>query len=136
MPPKKGTKQIEEDFSDVPTLPPLNSLIFTLVMDFRNKERKAQVLEKIKEEWKARVKVVTRDDIVDYGRKKLIIEEDEDVHNTKKVAQAAADKLFEQFVTARREKKERLQKLKEEAKAQATEENPDPQPNVNPNEID
>ena len=56
--------------------------------------------------------------------------------NIKKVAQAAAEKIFEQFVHARREKKEKIDKLKEEAKATATPENPDPQPNINPNEID
>lgn len=136
MPPKKGAKPLEEDFSDVPTLPELNSLIFTMLLEFKNKDRKTEVYSKIKEEWKDKVKVITRDEIIDYGKRKQTIVEDEDIKDPKKVAKAASEKLFEQFVTARREKKDRLEKLKEEAKAQATEENPDPQPNTNPNEID
>lgn len=135
-PPKKGAKSLEEDFTDVPTLPQLNSLIFTLITDFKDRERKAQVSAKIKDEWKNKVRTITREDIIDYGRRKLTIAEDEDVKNIKKVAQAAAEKIFEQFVHARREKKEKIDKLKEEAKAQATPENPDPQPVINPNEID
>ena len=135
-PPKKGAKSLEEDFSDVPTLPPLNSLIFTLALDFKDKERRSQVSTKIKEEWKNKVRTITREEIIDYGKRKLTIAEDEDVKNIKKVAQAAAEKIFEQFVHARREKKEKIDKLKEEAKATATPENPDPQPNINPNEID
>ena len=135
-PPKKGAKSIEEDFSDVPSLPQLNSLIFGLALDFKDKERRAQVSAKIKDEWKAKVRTISREDIIDYGRRKLTIAEDVDVNNVKKVAQAAAEKIFEQFVHARREKKEKMDKLKEEVKAQATPDNPDPQPNVNPNEID
>jgi hypothetical protein len=136
MPPKKNVKAIEEDFSDVPTLPELNALIFTMILDFKNKDRKQEVFNKIKDTWKDKVKVITREDIIDYGRRKLTIAEDEDVNNIQKVAKAASEKLFEQFVQARREKKEKLDKLKEEAKAQATEENPDPKPNVDPNAID
>ena len=119
-PPKKGDKSLEEDFSDVPTLPPLNSLIFTLALDFKDKERRSQVSTKIKEEWKNKVRTITREEIIDYGKRKLTIAEDEDVKNIKKVAQAAAEKIFEQFVHARREKKEKIDKLKEEAKATAT----------------
>lgn len=133
-PPKKGAKAIEEDFSDVPTLPALNTLLFSLVLEFKNKERKQTVLNKIKEHWN--VKVITREDIIDYGRKKLTIQEDEDLKDVDKVAKAASEKLFEQFVTARREKRDRIAKLTEEAKAQATEENPDPKPQLDPNAID
>ena len=133
---KKGAKAIEEDFSDVSTLPELNSLIFTMLLEFKNKERKQQVYDKIKEQWADKVKVITRDEIIDYGKKKLTISEDEDVKDVKKVAKAASEKLFEQFVTARREKKERIAQLTEDAKANATDENPDPQPDIDPNEID
>ena len=133
---KKGAKAIEEDFSDVPTLPELNSLIFTMLLEFKNNERKQQVYSKIKEHWASKVKVITKDDIIDYGKKKLTIAEDEDVNDVNKVAKAASEKLFEQFVTARREKRDRIAQLTEEAKANATEENPDPQPEIDPNEID
>lgn len=136
MPAKKGAKAIEEDFSDVPTLPELNTLLFTFLLEFRNKERKTQVLNRIKEEFKSKVRVITREDIIDYGKKKLTIVEDEDVKDVNKVAKAASEKIFEQFVQARREKRDRINQLKEEAKVHATEENPDPQPNINPNEID
>lgn len=37
MPPKKGAKPVEEDFSDIDSLPELNSFIFGLVFDFKNK---------------------------------------------------------------------------------------------------
>jgi len=136
MPPKKGGKALEEDFSDVPTLPELNSLIFTMLMEFNDKDRKTQVVNMIKEEWKEKVRVITRDDIIDYGKKKLTIESDEDAKNPDKVAKAASQKLFEQFVTARREKRDRINQLTEEAKGQATEENPEPVPDIDPNMID
>lgn len=135
-PPKKPGKAIEEDFSDVPTLPELNSLIFSMILEFKNKDRKAEVLTKLKDTWKDKVKVITRDDIIDYGRKKLTIEDDEDIKNVTKMAKAASEKLFEQFVQARREKKERHDKLYEEAKTKVTEDNPDPKPNIDPNAID
>jgi hypothetical protein len=38
MPPKKAPKAIEEDFSDVAELPDLNSLTFSLALDFKNRE--------------------------------------------------------------------------------------------------
>ena len=136
MPPKKGAKAIEEDFSDVPTLPELNSLIFTMILEFKNKDRRQEVSDKIKDTWKEKVKVVTREDIIEYGKKKLTIEEDEDVNDISKVAKSASEKLYEQFVQARREKKERIEKLFEDAKAQATDDNPDPQPVIDTNEID
>lgn len=136
MPAKKPGKALEEDFSDVPTLPELNSLIFSMLLQFRDKERKQQVLTKIKEEWKDKVRVITRDDIIDYGKKKLTIESDEDAKDPERLGKSAAQKLFEQFVTARREKKDRINQAIEEAKAQATEENPDPKPDIDANKID
>lgn len=44
--------------------------------------------------------------------------------------------MFQQMVLARRAKKEKWERLTEEAKAAATEENPDPQPEINLNQID
>lgn len=107
-----------------------------MLLEFRNKERKNQVYNRIKEEWKNKVKVITRDDIIEYGKKKLTIVEDEDAKDVNKVAKAASEKLFEQFVQARREKRDKIAQLTEEAKAQATEENPDPKPEIDPNAID
>lgn len=134
MPPKKAPKALEEDFSDVPNLPELNSLIYTYVLDFKNKERKEQLLAKIKE--LSGSVSITADEIFEYGQQKLIIVEEEDEQNPEKRAKAAAQKLFQQMVVARRAKKEKIEQKIEEAKAAATEENPDPQPEIDPDEID
>lgn len=76
-----------------------------------------------------RVKTLTRDEIVQYGRGKSLIMEPGQaatlphddprvkMSDAEQVAKAAYEKLFEMQVMARRTKKERLQKLEDEAKA-------------------
>ena len=80
-----------------------------------------------------KIKLLTREDIMNYGRgkgtilesaalqalpaedpRRLITEEDA-------IARAAADRIFEISVTVRRAKKEKQTKLEEEAAAKATE---------------
>ena len=61
-------------------------------------DRKQEVFNKIKDTWKDKVKVITREDIIDYGRKKLTIAEDEDVNNIQKVAKAASEKFKSFFI--------------------------------------
>ena len=107
-----------------------------MILEFKNKDRRQEVSNKIKDTWKEKVKVFTREDIIEYGKKKLTIEEDEDVDDISKVAKSASEKLYEQFVQVRREKKQRIEKLFEAAKAQATDDNADPQPVTGSNEID
>jgi len=76
-----------------------------------------------------RVKTLTRDEIITYGKgKQFILEpgqaqtlphDDPRVKQTEaeQVAKAAQERLFEMQVMARRTKKERITKLEEEAKA-------------------
>lgn len=83
-----------------------------------------------------KIKMLTREDIMTSGKTKGIILDSaalqllppEDprrqVSDVDMVAKAAAERLFEISVTIRRAKKEKLQKLEDEAQARATEEHP------------
>lgn len=78
MPPKqpaKKGKDDQEDFSDVPTLPPLNSVTFSLqYYVFNTVEIREKVQKYVTEHWpQERVKTLTREDIIAYGKAKLII---------------------------------------------------------------
>ena len=79
MPPKpapgKKGKEEQEDFSDVPTLPPLNSYIFTLLYkNFPRADLREKLQKFVQEKMPAdRVKILTRDDIITYGKAKNII---------------------------------------------------------------
>jgi hypothetical protein len=73
MPPKKPEKKVEEDFSDVATLPTLNSFNFALLLDFQVNEHKDQVLKQFTAHPNDKTKVLTRDDIITHGKGKAII---------------------------------------------------------------
>ncbi len=76
-----------------------------------------------------RVKTLTRDEILQYGRGKSFILEPGQaatlphddprvkMSDAEQMAKAAVERLFEMQVVARRTKKERIQKLEDEAKA-------------------
>lgn len=79
MPPKPKIKEIVEDFSDAPNLPELNYFIFNLALDFKHKERKDQLFAKIKEQFAAhKVISLLTEDILEYGKGKLVIVEEAD----------------------------------------------------------
>ena len=44
-----------------------------MLLEFKDKERKQLVYNQIKEQWKDRVRVITRENIIDFGRRKLTI---------------------------------------------------------------
>lgn len=79
-----------------------------------------------------RVKKLTRQDIIDYGKSKNIIEDAQGSDGEGKLtyeqmlAQSAADRLFEMKAAARKAKKEKLTKLEEEANAKAAEAGTEP----------
>ena len=69
-----------------------------------------------------RVKTLTRQEISDYGKMKLIISEVESLKTPEQqMAQSAADKIFEMIVHARKAKKDKYTRLEEEATAKASE---------------
>ena len=143
MPPRAAAKKPgdAEDFSDLATLPPANIFKFTLVhktyfsLENRDKVTK-RVLENLVPTSSDKIKLLTREDIMNYGRGKGTIldtaaiqalpTEDprRQVTEEDAVARAAADRIFEISVLVRRAKKEKYQKLEEEAAAKATEEQP------------
>ena len=134
MPPRAAAKKPgdAEDFSDLATLPPANIFKFTVIcktfFSLENREKVSKrVLENLVPTSGDKIKLLTREDIMTYGRNKgtildtaalqalpaedprrLISEEDA-------IARAAADRLFEISVMIRRAKKEKYAKLEEEA---------------------
>lgn len=129
VPGKKGQVD-QEDFSDVATLPPLNSYLVSLLFNgFFSEETREKAQKYVMEHLAVeRVKTLTRDEIIAYGKTKLIILEPTQVatlppddprlklSEADQLAKAAVEKLFELSVHARRAKKERLAKQEEEAK--------------------
>ena len=122
-------------------MPPANIFKFTLVFKtFFSAESREKVSKRITDNLVPtsgdKIKLLTREDIMNYGRgkgtilesaalqalpaedpRRLITEEDA-------IARAAADRIFEVSVAVRRAKKEKQTKLEEEAAAKATEDSP------------
>ena len=122
-------------------MPPANIFKFTLVFKtFFSAESREKVSKRITDNLVPtsgdKIKLLTREDIMNYGRgkgtilesaalqalpaedpRRLITEEDA-------IARAAADRIFEISVAVRRAKKEKQTKLEEEAAAKATEDSP------------
>ena len=135
MPPKpapgKGGKGGDElDLSDLATLPPLNSATFTLLFGrFYSSHTREKLQRYVLDHFSTeRVKILTREEIITYGKgKQLILEPGQagslpaddprvKMSEADQIAKAAYERLFEMQVVARRLKKERLQKLEDEAK--------------------
>ena len=130
MPPKPapGKKAADEiDMSDVATLPALNSINFTVLFNkFFSHATREKLQKYVTEHFlPERVKTLTRDEIVTYGKGKSFIVEGQlsnddprqKMIEAEQMAKSAFERLFEMQVVARRTKKERLQKLEDEAKA-------------------
>lgn len=79
MPPKaqaKKGKDEQEDYTDLPTLPSLNTFIFSLVYkNFFTTEAREKLQKFIHEKLlvQERIKTLTRDEILTYGKSKQII---------------------------------------------------------------
>ena len=134
MPPKPppGKKGADEvDMSDLATLPPLNSINFTVLYNkFFSHATREKLQKYVSEHFPhERVKTLTRDEIITYGKgKQFILEPGQaqtlphddpraKMSEAEQIAKSAQERLFEMQVMARRTKKERLQKLEDEAKA-------------------
>ena len=114
----------------MPTLPPLNSYLFTVLLNaFFSQETKDKLYKYLNDHYPLdKVKTLTREEIITYGKTKQIILEPQvaatlppddprlKMSETEQLAKAAVDKLFELSVHARRAKKERIQKMEEEYK--------------------
>lgn len=134
MPPKPaaGKKAGDEiDMSDLASLPSLNFVTFTVLYGkFFSHHTREKLQKYVNDRFsQERVKVLTRDEIITYGKgKQLILEpgqvqtlphDDPRVKMTEaeQIAKSAYEKLFEMQVISRRTKKERIQKIEDEAKA-------------------
>ena len=101
-------------------------------------------MKAITDSFPEKCKTISREEIVAHGKAKGLITdpppaddpEAASYNPSQQIAKAAADKLSEMGTALRRSKRDRWQKAEEDAKAAATEENANPQPNVNPDEID
>lgn len=134
MPPKPapGKKAADEmDMSDVATLPALNSINFTILYNkFFSHATRDKLQKYVAEHFlPERVKTLTRDEILSYGKgKSFILEAGQastlphddprvKMSEADQIAKSAVERLFELQVVARRTKKERIQKIEDEAKA-------------------
>ena len=124
MPPKApAKKQGEEvDMSDIASLPPVNVCLFALSFTkFKDAATRTKIVEHVTKGFpEERVKQINRQEIIDYGKQKQIIEDGEGTKGltqNEMMAMAAADKLFELTVTCRGQKKQRQIKAQEELDA-------------------
>ena len=130
MPPKAAPKKGGEDvdLSEINTLPPAKTAIFQIQFSkFKDTETRTKISEAVTKGLpEERVKTLTRQDIIDYGKGKGIIV-DAPVEGApvltaeQQMAQAAADRLFEIGFIVRKAKKEKQIRLEEEAAAKAAE---------------
>ena len=136
MPPKVQAKKAGdlEDYSDLATLPQAKIFKFNLVFkSFFSQESRDKVTKRVQENLVAtsadKIKTLSRDEIVRYGKEKgtildqnqlMALPQDDPKRNLSEVemvARAAADRLFEMSVVIRRAKKEKLLKHEEEINA-------------------
>ena len=125
--PKKGGDDV--DLSDLASLPQVTTCLFQVTCSrFKSAEVRTKIQEHVSQQLpEGRVKTLTRQDIIEYGKGKGIIEEGSGSDAAGKavlsyaqmLAQSAADRLFEMKAAARKAKKEKLSKLEEEAAAAA-----------------
>jgi hypothetical protein len=111
MPPKQN-KQLDNDFSDLATLPKANIFKFTLVFNkFFTTSNRSKVTQKVTESMipnsGEKIKLITREDIMTYGKAKnlcmdetaaaLLPEDDprKKLSTYELFSRAAADRLFE-----------------------------------------
>ena len=124
MPPKPSGKKGEaDDLSDIASLPKANVFKFTLVhkqyfdKETREKVKKA-IADKLVPSSCERVKMLTREEIVTYGKSKgIIVEAGSDsrrLSEAEMIAKSAADRIFEINVQFRRHRKERQAAVSEE----------------------
>jgi len=128
-PPKKGGDDL--DLSDVASLPKANICLFHIGFSkFKSTEVRQKIQEHVTKNFpEERIKSLARQEIIDYGKSKGIIEDGAAADASSKggltyqqmLAQAAADRIFELTVTFRKAKKEKQIKLEEEAAAKAGE---------------
>jgi hypothetical protein len=115
MPPKPNAKKGEgDDFSDLASLPQANMFQFTIIhktyFDNENREVvKKAIAEKLLPSACDRMRTLTRDEIVTYGKGKAIIADtNTELSAVDQVARSAADRLFEMTVNFRRTKRDKL----------------------------
>lgn len=137
MPPKpapgKKGKEDLEDYTDVVTLPTLNSITTSVLpRSFFSQQSREAVQKAIQEKFVTdhRIKTITREELIAYAKLRQIILEpnvaatlpqDDPRHKmteADQLAKATCDKLFELSVAVRRLKKEKHLKLEEEYKLQ------------------
>ena len=130
-PGKKGADEI--DMSDVASLPPLNFFTFTVLFgNFFSQATREKVQKYMTDHFsQERIKTLTREEIITFGKAKQFILEPGQAQSlpqddprakmseAEQFAKSAFERLFELQVMARRSKKERLQKIEEEAKLNA-----------------
>lgn len=108
--------------SDIASLPKVNICLMAVHYGkFKDSATRLKIQEAVAKSFpEERVKHLTRQEIVDYGKQKQIIEDGEGTKGLTQhdmMAMAAADKLFEMTVQVRAQKKGRLAKLQEELDA-------------------
>ena len=141
--PKKGGEDV--DLSDLASLPDVTSCLFRVCFSrFKSTAVRTKLQEHVLQNFpEGRVKTLTRQEIIEYGKSKSIIEEGSGSDAAGKavlsyaqmLAQSAADRLFEMKAAARKAKKEKLVKFEEEAAAAAAEAGGAPQKVETDNDI-
>ena len=128
--PKKGGEDV--DMNDIHTLPKANTSTFQIVYSkFKSAEVRQKVVDHVTKSFsEERVKTVTRQEIIDFGKGKGIIEDGVTADSVREegqltyeqmLGQSAADRLFELLFTVRKAKKDKHVRLEEEAAAKAAE---------------
>jgi len=124
MPPKQKPKK-EEDLPDVSTLPKVNPIFIKYILNFEKIEVFTAVKEQLFTPASKKFKIITRDQIIECGKRKDFIsdENEEDLIDPKKLAKSAACLFYEQLVASMKDKEQRFKEIKSQAIAEYLEKN-------------
>lgn len=127
---KKKNASEEVDMTDIASMPNANVCLMQLAYSkFKDSATRQKIEQHVTQSLATneRIKQLTRQEILDYGKQKQIIVEGEDPQGRtlqQMMGQAAHDKIFEMTVLARGMKKQRLLRAQEELDAKDPEHAP------------
>lgn len=116
MPPKpKGKK--EEELESLEGLPKAFPFLVRLQYNMPSPATKEQLKEQLEGELPKNAKLVTRDEIIECGKKKDLFTEEDDQENLppEKIAKSAAAKMYELLAAAMKEKGAKYKEIKDKA---------------------
>jgi len=114
----KGKKDKKDEIVDISTLPKINVVTNSIILNFKNQERRSKLLETMYKATNPIIKIIFRENIIDFAKEKAIFVETP----TKKepteddLAKAVVGLVLEKSIPVMKEKKLAMEKNEEQKK--------------------